>query len=309
MAEIDGSPGGVTQASEQRAVGRRLSRHADRDLVRRRVPVVLHRQAAARVGARRRSSTPTRSRSCGAPSSSTRRRRARRPRASPRTSASKYGGGADAGRQMIDRVTEVAAGEGLAFDYHDAQRATTVDAHRLLHLAHAEGGPDAAGRAQGAAAGGVLHRGPQPRRPRGAHRGRARGRPARGAGRRGARLRRVRRRGRRRRRPGHGLRRDRGAVLRRRPAGTASPAPSRAEVFAQVLERAWSESQPLVQVVGHGGESGGVRPRRLPRVRPRRCPVWARPAAASPVRTHLGRGVGWSCTASCASLTRSFPIR
>ena len=30
---------------------------------------------------------------------------------------SKYGGGADAGRQMIDRVTEVAAGEGLAFDY------------------------------------------------------------------------------------------------------------------------------------------------------------------------------------------------
>jgi predicted DsbA family dithiol-disulfide isomerase len=53
----------------------------------------------------------------------------------------KYGGGPDAGRQMIDRVTEVAAGEGLAFAYHDAQRASTVDAHRLLHLARAEGGP------------------------------------------------------------------------------------------------------------------------------------------------------------------------
>jgi predicted DsbA family dithiol-disulfide isomerase len=52
----------------------------------------------------------------------------------------KYGGGVEAGRQMIDRVTEVAAGEGLAFDYHDAQRASTVDAHRLLHLAHALGG-------------------------------------------------------------------------------------------------------------------------------------------------------------------------
>ncbi len=57
----------------------------------------------------------------------------------------KYGGGEAAGRQMIDRVTEVAAGEGLAFDYHDAQRASTVDAHRLLHLAHEEGGPTTQG--------------------------------------------------------------------------------------------------------------------------------------------------------------------
>jgi predicted DsbA family dithiol-disulfide isomerase len=54
---------------------------------------------------------------------------------------SKYGGGEAAGRQMIDRVSEVAAGEGLAFSYHDAQRASTFDAHRLLHLALAAGGP------------------------------------------------------------------------------------------------------------------------------------------------------------------------
>jgi predicted DsbA family dithiol-disulfide isomerase len=59
---------------------------------------------------------------------------------------SKYGGGVAAGRQMIDRVTAVAADEGLAFDYHDAQRASTVDAHRLLHLAHAEGGSGLQGR-------------------------------------------------------------------------------------------------------------------------------------------------------------------
>jgi len=52
----------------------------------------------------------------------------------------KYGGGADAGREMIARVSEVAAGEGLTFSYDDAQRASTVDSHRLLHLALVEGG-------------------------------------------------------------------------------------------------------------------------------------------------------------------------
>ncbi len=57
----------------------------------------------------------------------------------------KYGGGVDGGRQMIARVSEVAAGEGLAFDYEQAQRASTVDAHRLLHLALVTGGPDLQG--------------------------------------------------------------------------------------------------------------------------------------------------------------------
>ena len=37
------------------------------------------------------------------------------------------------------------------------------------------------------------------------------------------------------------------------------------EVFAQVLERAWSESQPLVEVVGQGGAAGGACGTRLPR--------------------------------------------
>lgn len=53
----------------------------------------------------------------------------------------KYGGGVEAGRAMIDRVEAVAAEEGMLWRYHDSQRASTVDAHRLLHLALAEGGP------------------------------------------------------------------------------------------------------------------------------------------------------------------------
>ncbi len=51
----------------------------------------------------------------------------------------KYGGGPDAGRQMIDHVEAVAAEEGLIYRLHQAQRANTMDAHRLLHLALAEG--------------------------------------------------------------------------------------------------------------------------------------------------------------------------
>jgi predicted DsbA family dithiol-disulfide isomerase len=47
----------------------------------------------------------------------------------------KDGGGPEAGRQMIDRTEAVAAEEGLIFRLHQAQRANTVDAHRLLHLA------------------------------------------------------------------------------------------------------------------------------------------------------------------------------
>ena len=57
----------------------------------------------------------------------------------------KYGGGPEAGARMIDRVEAVAAEEGLVYRLHQAQRANTVDAHRLLHLA-LESGPEAQGR-------------------------------------------------------------------------------------------------------------------------------------------------------------------
>ncbi len=48
----------------------------------------------------------------------------------------KYGGGVEAGRSMIERVQAVAAEVGLDYArYPDAQRANTLDAHRLLHAA------------------------------------------------------------------------------------------------------------------------------------------------------------------------------
>ena len=55
----------------------------------------------------------------------------------------KYGGGVEAGQRMVDQVEAVAAEEGLLFRLGAAQRASTVDAHRLLHLALAEHGPAA----------------------------------------------------------------------------------------------------------------------------------------------------------------------
>ena len=47
----------------------------------------------------------------------------------------KYGGGAVAGQQMIDRMEAVAAEEGLLYRLGQAQRVSTLDAHRLLHAA------------------------------------------------------------------------------------------------------------------------------------------------------------------------------
>lgn len=58
----------------------------------------------------------------------------------------KYGGGAEAGRAMIDRVEAVAAEEGLLFRHHASLRVSTVDAHRILHLALDSGGPVLQGR-------------------------------------------------------------------------------------------------------------------------------------------------------------------
>ncbi len=58
----------------------------------------------------------------------------------------KYGGGPEAGRQMVDRVEGVAAEEGLLFRHHASLRVNTVDAHRVLHLALETGGPDLQGR-------------------------------------------------------------------------------------------------------------------------------------------------------------------
>jgi predicted DsbA family dithiol-disulfide isomerase len=55
--------------------------------------------------------------------------------------ARKYGGGLDNARAMMAQVTAVAAEEGLEYHLDRTLRGSTVDAHRLLHLALAEGGP------------------------------------------------------------------------------------------------------------------------------------------------------------------------
>jgi predicted DsbA family dithiol-disulfide isomerase len=51
----------------------------------------------------------------------------------------KYGPGSD---QMMDRVAHVAAEVGLRFDYAHATHTKTIDAHRLLHLALDVAGPE-----------------------------------------------------------------------------------------------------------------------------------------------------------------------
>jgi predicted DsbA family dithiol-disulfide isomerase len=58
----------------------------------------------------------------------------------------RYGGGPEAGRQMVDRVEAVAAEEGMVWRHHRSLRVGTTDAHRLLHLARDEGGPEEQGR-------------------------------------------------------------------------------------------------------------------------------------------------------------------
>jgi predicted DsbA family dithiol-disulfide isomerase len=53
---------------------------------------------------------------------------------------SKYGGGRSSGLQMLANVTGIAAGEGLHYDLEHARGGNTMDAHRVLHTAFAEGG-------------------------------------------------------------------------------------------------------------------------------------------------------------------------
>jgi predicted DsbA family dithiol-disulfide isomerase len=57
----------------------------------------------------------------------------------------KYGGGAEGGRQMIDQVDAVAAEEGLIFRQHESLRVNTMTAHRLLQLAYSVGGTELQG--------------------------------------------------------------------------------------------------------------------------------------------------------------------
>ena len=58
----------------------------------------------------------------------------------------KYGGGPEAGRSMVERVEAVAAEEGMIWRHHSSLRVNTVTAHRLLHWALHEGGPELQGK-------------------------------------------------------------------------------------------------------------------------------------------------------------------
>jgi predicted DsbA family dithiol-disulfide isomerase len=52
----------------------------------------------------------------------------------------KYGGGEAAGESMVARVEAVAAEEGMIWRHAQSLRVNTLDAHRLLHAALADGG-------------------------------------------------------------------------------------------------------------------------------------------------------------------------
>ena len=57
--------------------------------------------------------------------------------------ASKYGTATAQAEEMIDRMAQTAAGEGWEFHLERARSGSTVDAHRLLHLAAERGVQDA----------------------------------------------------------------------------------------------------------------------------------------------------------------------
>ncbi len=60
--------------------------------------------------------------------------------------ARKYGQSPEGARQMQDRVEAVAAEEGLVYRLSETLHLNTVDAHRVIHLAHDQGGNALQGR-------------------------------------------------------------------------------------------------------------------------------------------------------------------
>ena len=60
--------------------------------------------------------------------------------------AKKYGQSPEGAKQMQDRVEAVAAEEGLVYRLSETLHLNTVDAHRVIHLAHEQGGNELQGR-------------------------------------------------------------------------------------------------------------------------------------------------------------------
>jgi predicted DsbA family dithiol-disulfide isomerase len=57
--------------------------------------------------------------------------------------AKKYGISLEQARANTDRLTQVARGEGITFDFEHIRSGNTFDAHRLVHLGHERGRQDA----------------------------------------------------------------------------------------------------------------------------------------------------------------------
>jgi predicted DsbA family dithiol-disulfide isomerase len=57
--------------------------------------------------------------------------------------AKKYGISLEQARANSDRLTQVARGEGITFDFEHIRSGNTFDAHRLVHLGHERGRQDA----------------------------------------------------------------------------------------------------------------------------------------------------------------------
>jgi predicted DsbA family dithiol-disulfide isomerase len=57
--------------------------------------------------------------------------------------AKKYGISVEQARANSDRLTQVARGEGITFDFEHIRSGNTFDAHRLVHLGHERGRQDA----------------------------------------------------------------------------------------------------------------------------------------------------------------------
>ncbi len=169
--------------------------------------------------------------------------------------ARKYGQSPAGAQQMQDRVEAVAAEDGLVYRLSETLHLNTVDAHRIIHLAHQQGGNDLQGQvkeallkayfteARNVADHGVLRE------------------IAVAAGLDAARVDQV--------LAGSEFTDEVYADVEQAQAYGATGVPffvvdekygvsgaQPTEVFSQVLERAWSESHPAIQVLATGEECG-----------------------------------------------------
>ena len=167
--------------------------------------------------------------------------------------ARKYGQSPDGAQQMQDRVEAVAAEEGLVYRLSQTLHLNTVDAHRLIHLAHEQGGNELQGRVKEALLAAYFTEGrnvadhavlrdvarPRASTPPGSRRcsAPASSRPT------------CTPTSRRPRPTAPAVSRSSSSTR-----STASPGRSRREVFTQVLEQAWAESRPKIEVLATGAD-------------------------------------------------------